>query len=755
MLGSTKRSGQSHSSARASKRQRGGRTRGSSADSAVEAASDGAGAVAQRATQPSETGSEGAAGGPWWPGAPSDDTTSDDEGLEGPSSAMDVQYAGFRVPAAVRGRSAWRVPRVDIAEVSSDPEWFWREYVCRRKPVVISGLLPAPVRGGGGAGESKQNGTRAAGTGAGAGAGAGRAAGAGSGKAGAGSGKAGAGDAGGAGGSDAAGDAGAGGGKAAAYEPCFEGWTNAMLRRKAGDAQVSVERRDGPRDRFGRGVKVQMRFAEFLDLLEAGDENHYLPAQELPVDEDGEGVGLFAPPMDSLAQALPWRPHVVPFLVPQQLNMWMGNARDGSSSGLHHDYHDNLYVLLRGRKRFTIFSPADAGAMEVNGRIRVVHPNGLITYQGAPSLRADGVAADAAAEERRKLAEERLAVAEAQLEEAQRAASGGSKRKPRDASEHKGASEARVSAARAAVAAAEEEIENALEAALTAQLEQAIGGAADEVDMEYDESASGGSDAGGSTGGMEPSAMPGVASADPQSFSRIDSAELHGSELGSTYPAAAAAHRGEAALKAGEMLYLPAGWFHEVRFDPLHPPSPARAPARAPAVETRALVGAARADLGVAVSIAPPWAIQVTSFGETASGGHLAINYWFHPPDNLRPGPEGFHHPYVDAYWQRDWAARFAGRGGTHIEPSLPGKGQPEVFLGGACDPTTWRFDIAMPTLEAAGVTFYNPQVRVGVVSAWPLVCVAQLWLLTRLRRYSLPSCRLAGEGVALWVDST
>ncbi len=33
------------------------------------------------------------------------------------------------------------------------------------------------------------------------------------------------------------------------------------------------------------------------------------------------------------------------------------------------------------------------------------------------------------------------------------------------------------------------------------------------------------------------------------------------------------------------------------------------------------------------------------------------------------------------------------------------------IFLGGSCNPTTWRQDIAMPALKAAGVGFYNPQV--------------------------------------------
>ncbi len=35
----------------------------------------------------------------------------------------------------------------------------------------------------------------------------------------------------------------------------------------------------------------------------------------------------------------------------------------------------------------------------------------------------------------------------------------------------------------------------------------------------------------------------------------------------------------------------------------------------------------------------------------------------------------------------------------------------PQVFLGGACNPTTWRRDIAIPMLTTGGIGFYNPQV--------------------------------------------
>jgi hypothetical protein len=39
---------------------------------------------------------------------------------------------------------------------------------------------------------------------------------------------------------------------------------------------------------------------------------------------------------------------------------------------------------------------------------------------------------------------------------------------------------------------------------------------------------------------------------------------------------------------------------------------------------------------------------------------------------------------------------------------------RPQVFLGGASGSTTWRQKIAIPILEAAGVTYFNPQLGVG-----------------------------------------
>jgi hypothetical protein len=43
-----------------------------------------------------------------------------------------------------------------------------------------------------------------------------------------------------------------------------------------------------------------------------------------------------------------------------------------------------------------------------------------------------------------------------------------------------------------------------------------------------------------------------------------------------------------------------------------------------------------------------------------------------------------------------------------------------QIFLGGACGDTTWRTDIAIPLLERAGISYFNPQLPPG---AWTPDC--------------------------------
>ena len=98
-----------------------------------------------------------------------------------------------------------------------------------------------------------------------------------------------------------------------------------------------------------------------------------------------------------------------------------------------------------------------------------------------------------------------------------------------------------------------------------------------------------------------------LAKDDPPNFSQVDTS-LSDDLLEEHFPHfIAARQRSEmiVTLQAGEMLFLPAGWFHEVK------------------------------------SVGPPPA------------GHLALNYWFHPPDGV-----SFDKPYEADFWPKEWAAR-------------------------------------------------------------------------------------------------
>lgn len=76
--------------------------------------------------------------------------------------------------------------------------------------------------------------------------------------------------------------------------------------------------------------------------------------------------------------------------------------------GLHHDFHDNLYILLKGHKAFTIAAPSgisthpsfpllthnvEAPNMYLNGSVTRIHDNGLINYKGFHTM-SDGSVPD-------------------------------------------------------------------------------------------------------------------------------------------------------------------------------------------------------------------------------------------------------------------------------------------------------------------------------------------------------------------------
>lgn len=368
----------------------------------------------------------------------------------------------------------------------------------------------------------------------------------------------------------------------------FEKWNNEYLRRTAGNEKVMVEHRKSAQDSFGRGNEVSMTFSEFLDVIETGDSNHYLTTQDVLADDDGR-PDLMAPFMKCLQADFPLRPKIVGSLVPQNINLWMGNSRDGASSGLHHDYHDNLYFVIRGTKRFHLFSPNDAITMKTRGQLFRIHANGRINYVGEPTtaygadLQADAAAKAAQAKD---MAEERLLKAEEAVEEGR-----------------EGAEEELKSA--------EDQLEAAMEEMLDAEMNNSC-----------DESDDGSGDDESSIEGeneIPEEQLFGTALGrrtvdktvkDPDNFSTVKiKLDAKGTDR---YPEISS-NQATCEVREGDILYLPASWFHEV------------------------------------VSISRP--VEKEKKQQT---GHMALNYWFHPPDVFVSPTQ----PYSTDFWPNDFEQR-------------------------------------------------------------------------------------------------
>ncbi|KNE68217.1 hypothetical protein AMAG_12895 [Allomyces macrogynus ATCC 38327] len=446
------------------------------------------------------------------------------------------QYNGFHLPSA-----GWQVPRVSASSIT--PESFFTEFIAKRQPCIITGDTSV------------------------------------------------------------------------LDDATHAKWRDlTYLAQVAGAQRILVEEKGGCRKE-----RQPTTFAEFLARIPASP-NLYLttqyklledePTAEESVKTDADDDDLdatvapgsaattariadvFPPPLPPLLRDIPLIPSYFSTLVPQQLNLWIGNAPRGASSGLHHDFADNLYVLVQGRKRFTLFSPADAKYMDLYGTVKRVARNGLIVYED--DVRDDGAfPADVA----------RWAVEDAQVKV--------------DALEAQGVKDG-------------EEWDSAtarLEEAMDAMLEYAeddldFGGEddfdADAFDDEDDEEtadqffkSSKSSKKRARPAETKPSPTDSTPS-EPPSFSRIPVSALHPSDDLTTSPANAGheqrlalARRVTCTLDSGDMLYLPASWFHEV-----------------------------------------------TSYSGDDSDVHIALNYWMHPPTERE-----FAEPYPDGYWRAVWEA--------------------------------------------------------------------------------------------------
>ncbi|CAN3375017.1 hypothetical protein DIURU_005181 [Diutina rugosa] len=131
-------------------------------------------------------------------------------------------------------------------------------------------------------------------------------------------------------------------------------------------------------------------------------------------DADARLRQLLQPPLTNLIfnPEFPINHPLLPTLIPQQINLWMGQAPKssqtrpeidttkpdgglgryippvthegaqltGTSSGLHHDHADNLYVVVSGVKRFTLFPPSNVYDLNTVGTVYRVFNSGVIDY---------------------------------------------------------------------------------------------------------------------------------------------------------------------------------------------------------------------------------------------------------------------------------------------------------------------------------------------------------------------------------------
>jgi hypothetical protein len=419
---------------------------------------------------------------------------------------------------------------------------------------------------------------------------------------------------------------------------------------RVGDELVMVEKRSNDiGSSFGKGNEISMTFRKFMELIEEGDNMHYLTTQDVSANNDGR-PDLMSKFMKKLRQGggnsnsnsnsdsndnntaadFPLRPKIAGNLIPQNINLWIGNSKDGTSSGLHHDYHDNFYVVLRGTKQFRLYSPADTEMMYTRGELLKVHPNGRINYKDevttAYGADIESYAAALAAKAKDD-AEERLVKAEKGVEEG-----------IPGAQEELELAEALLDKVMEDILDAEtgsnvddddddddEEEEFHIENAKEGDADWAALNISDDEELMDNNNINNDDDDNNDSFRRDDDDDDDDDSCrivdktvkNPNNFSLVDQSILDNNErLKQDYPKFLEAKSAFCECRSGDILYLPASWFHEVK----------------------------------------SFSSDGNNNNNNNNKGHMALNYWFHPPD----ANNNFEQPYSTDFWPNDFKNRLA-----------------------------------------------------------------------------------------------
>ena len=152
-------------------------------------------------------------------------------------------------------------------------------------------------------------------------------------------------------------------------------WELEELKNRVGDLPVVTEHLANSDVPFGsQSRKKAMWLRNFIDgvsLYKKGRPLMYLNIQ-------APSNRVLSPPLSSLTSAFNL-PQFFMQLPLSKANIWMGNAGpSGASSELHFDAPDNLYCLLKGRKKFMLYAPSDVPFLYMNNNVYKVESDGYI-----------------------------------------------------------------------------------------------------------------------------------------------------------------------------------------------------------------------------------------------------------------------------------------------------------------------------------------------------------------------------------------
>jgi hypothetical protein len=379
--------------------------------------------------------------------------------------------------------------------------------------------------------------------------------------------------------------------------------------------QVEVRSADANMTGFGQArtaaTSVNLTVRAFLNKLQDPDPavrgRYYLSTQELrPAsssnDSNDDDDDTTDRPYDTYSSltahlvargVLPSHMPLAGHLVLHACQLWMGGDNvDGSCSGLHHDFHDNWYFLAVGRKRLHLYPPVTP--LPVVGELQHVHPNGLRSYAAAPT-RADGVP---------------LSLIPTEGAHHDKVEEDGTAQHASDDDDDDDEDEESV----------------VLGKGFDYQSDKDDDDEDDEPDVDWETMDATRDDFDALVDGTasdshenRSAVPPTTASAKPRRPDHFSPVNLDSPTLYEDYPAVRQYEPLIVRVQAGEMLYLPASWWHCVW----------------------SYTTASSADEDAAV--------PDDDDDEPVHPFHLATNYWYHPPDQL----DSFTQPYKDDFWAK------------------------------------------------------------------------------------------------------